>query len=410
MNTAMPEKALYLDLLKKGQFNVPDFIYVPAEDFKQENFDALAVFLESHKESYKVIARSAHPRESFYKGGTFESLETYADVGGIRYARKRMIKSIRTTAALSIKRQQKFNNAPPIDPEEMGVVVMPFIDGASVMAKKIGNEWEFGYCRERSRKVQTDPYITKTPHDARLLQMSEDIEAYLGCRCEIEYLISEAGKLHLVQAKDISSFEMLEQKESERSIRLDGLRRFRKRRNYRERPIYVMDNRAFYIDLISKCEDFLQGEGKTVTFGDILDLFSAYQETLETFALKHERFGILGISIHEAEDLFQIANHFLDDLPDLQERLTTALHQHLYATDTFLTEADTLIAKDRFRVNLCTHDAYGIDTVRTPRWYLYWNTNRHEQVLKEIKRIGFKTGDTVGIDVDTEEIPTLFRW
>ncbi|MFP4087993.1 MAG: hypothetical protein ACLFUL_14515 [Desulfobacteraceae bacterium] len=40
----------------------------------------------------------------------------------------------------------------------------------------------------------------------------------------------------------------------------------------------------------------------------------------------------------------------------------------MYKIDYFLSEADTLIVKDKIGVNLCTHDAYGIDTVRYPYW------------------------------------------
>ena len=57
------QKARNLELLRAGGFNVPDFIYVPAEDFRNENFDTLKAFLERHRESYKVLARSAHPHE-----------------------------------------------------------------------------------------------------------------------------------------------------------------------------------------------------------------------------------------------------------------------------------------------------------------------------------------------------------
>ena len=92
METKIPEKAALLTLLKEGKFNVPDFIYVSASDFKNENFKALETFLDRHRESFKVIARSAHLREAFFKGGTFDSLETYADLGGIQYARKKIIK------------------------------------------------------------------------------------------------------------------------------------------------------------------------------------------------------------------------------------------------------------------------------------------------------------------------------
>ena len=73
-------------------------------------------FLEQHRESYKVIARSAHPQESFYKAGTFDSLETYADLGGILYARKRMIRYAQTTKRnYHLAGQQYFEGAPTID-------------------------------------------------------------------------------------------------------------------------------------------------------------------------------------------------------------------------------------------------------------------------------------------------------
>jgi hypothetical protein len=71
--TAIPEKPRLLLQLKKGKFNIPDFIYVSASDFKNERFDDLKAFLDRHRESFKVITRSAHPHEEFFKGGTFDS-------------------------------------------------------------------------------------------------------------------------------------------------------------------------------------------------------------------------------------------------------------------------------------------------------------------------------------------------
>jgi hypothetical protein len=263
MGKKIPEKASLLEKLKANGFNVPDFIFVPAQTFETKDFKGLAAFLETHKKSYKVIARSAHPLESAYKGGTFDSLETYADIDGIIYARNRIIRLAKTAKKLSIRRQQIFNHAPSINLEEMGMVVMPFIEGSSVMAKMIRDHWEFGYCRNREHKMQTEPHITRVPHDRKLLQLSQAIEKKLGFACEIEYIISMEGEIHVVQAKDISCIETLEEKESERSIRLDGIRRIRKQRNYRERPVYVMDNKAFYIDIIGQCEDLGPAGRKT---------------------------------------------------------------------------------------------------------------------------------------------------
>ncbi len=407
---AIPEKARLLEKLKSGGFKVPDFIYVPAEDFRRENLDDLEVFFKGCRDCFKVIARSGHPKEEYFKGGTFDSLETYADVGGIVYARKRMINFADTANRLSIMRQQKFNNAPEIEPEEMGVIVMPFIDGTSVMAKELGDSWEFGYCRDRVHKVKSEPYITRTPHDRRLLQLSEDIQKYLGFRCEIEYIVATDGEIFVVQAKDISHIETLEMKESERSIKLDSIRRIRKRRSYRERPIYVMDTRAFYINVISRCEDMVLGcRGPAPSVEDIIRTITDYEQELENFTLRYERFGVLGLSVEVPEVLNQVANHYLDDTPELQKKLSQALHSNAYKIDFFLSEADTLIAKENIRLNMCSHDAYGIDTVRNPLWSVYWLAEKNKEVVKKFRALGFRTGDFVGIDIDSEEKPTIYR-
>lgn len=409
-NTTLPEKPRLLQQLKDGKFNIPDFVYLSASDFRNEKFEELNAFLDRHRESFKVITRSAHPKEQYFKGGTFDSLETYADLGGVKYARTKIINLAKTAKQLSIKRQQKFNNSPEIDPEDMGVIVMPFISGTSVMAKMLGNHWEFGYCRDRIHKVQREPYITRTPHDRRLIKLSEKIQQYLGHRCEIEYVVSEEDQIYVVQAKDISHIETLQQQQGQRSIQLDGVRRIRMNHNYRERPVFVMDNKAFYMEIIGKCEDFVFGEKKTrPTIENIFQIITEYQKRLEDFALRQERFCVLGLSIQEPEELYQIANHYLDDSPDLQAMLSKALHDNLYKIDYFLSEADTLLAKDKFRVNLCGHDAYGIDTVRNPMWSVYWHMDKHDKMVKAFKRLGFKTGDTVGIEIDSDEKPIVYR-
>jgi len=410
MQSNLPEKARLLEQLKEGKFNLPDFIYVPASDFKNEKFEALENFLSNHSEGFKVIARSAHPQEDFFKPGTFDSLETYADLAGIKYARKRIIDLATTSRRLSVLRQQKFNSAPEIDPNEMGIVVMPFIEGTSVMAKRLGDRWEFGYSRDRIHKVQSEPYITNTPHDRKLLLLSEDIQKYLGFKCEIEYIISGDGEIHVVQAKDISHIETLAEREEERSITLDGVRRIRKRRNYRERPIYVMDSREYYLGIIDKCEDMVHGcEGPQPGIEDIIGMIESYEQELKEFALRHERFAVLGLSIRVPEELYQIANHYLEEQSDLQKRLSKVLHNDLYKRDYFLSEADTIIAKDKIRVNLGSHDAYGIATVRNPLWSAYWHIEKHDKIVREFQRLGFKTGDTIGIDIGSEERPTVYR-
>ncbi len=96
-------------------------------------------------------------------------------------------------------------------------------------------------------------------------------------------------------------------------------------------------------------------------------------------------------------------------MPDAQKALSKALNDNMYKIDYFLSEADTLIVKDKIRINLCSHDAYGIDTVRYPLWFVYWNVNRDDLVVREFRRLGFKTGDIIGVDVGYEERPRLFR-
>ncbi|MEW5734948.1 MAG: hypothetical protein AB1921_08835 [Thermodesulfobacteriota bacterium] len=410
MAAGMPEKARLLARLRDGRFNVPELIYVPAEDFEKENFGALRDFLSRHQESFKVIARSAHPMEEFFKGGTFDSLETYADLAGIQYARKRIVTLAKTAKSLSILRQQMFSDAPRVDLDDMGIIIMPFITGMSVMAKQLGENWEFGYCCDTRQKIQVDPYVTNTPHDIRLLAMSEEIQKYLGFRCEIEFIAAETGEIYVVQAKDISRFDTRELTRVTHSIKLDGIRRIRVQKNYRERPVFVMDNKSFYIKLIGRCEDFVLGtEGKPKpSIEEILSIIEDYEKEMEEFAVLHERYAVLGLSIREPKELYQVANHYLEDFPPIQEKLSKALSANLYKMDYFLAEADTLVAKDRFRINLCSHDAYGIDTLRNPLWSVYWNVERHDAVVKAFRRMGIKTGDSVGIDIGQESKPTLY--
>jgi len=404
----IPEKARLLERLKQGGFKVPEFVYLSARDFREENFTTLEDFLKRHGEDYKVIVRSAHPQEESFRGGTFDSLETYADLAGIKYARSKIITLAKTARRLSILRQQWFNNAPEIDLDEMGIVVMPFIEGDNVMAKMLGDHWEFGYCkRDRAKNLYKEPFITYTPHDRALLELSTRIQKYLGFVCEIEYLIDEEGEIFVVQAKDISNVETLQ---VIRSIKLEGVRRIRKRRNYRERPLYVMDQQALYMKVIEKCEGLVHGwEDPRPEIEDILEVISSYEKELEDFALKHERFAVLGLSIDVPDDLYQIANHYLYDTPELQKELSKALRNNIYKRDYFLAEADTLITKDKMRVNLGAHEAYGIATVRNPLWSVYWRTKWDDRIVKELKHLGFKTGDTVAIVLDEEERPTLYR-
>jgi hypothetical protein len=410
MSTDLPEKAELLEKLSQGRFNVPRFLYLPAEDFARENFGGLEKFLSEECAGHKVIVRSCHHQEEYFKGGTFDSLETYSDLGGVKYARNRIIKAAREEKRLSILRQRKFANAPEIDPDQTGVIVMPFIEGINVMAKVVWDHWEYGYSRSRRSQFECGPYITSTPHDRALIKLSDDIQSHLGFKCEIEYVISPDGEIYVVQAKDISKVETLEYKEAELAVHLDGLRRIRKRRNYRERPIFVMDNHTFYLELIGLCENQVQTEGRAPEIRELLDKVADYEKSMEEFSLRHERFGVLGLCIIVPDELFQIANHYLDDYPEQQQEFSRVLFRNQYRIDQFLSEADTLISREAFRRNLCSHDAYGINTVRNPIWSVYWLAERHEEVVKRFREMGYMTGDYVGIEVDSSDRPTVFRF
>jgi len=410
MNDNITEKVRLLNQLKDNDFNVPDFIYVSALDLENGNLQALESFLNRHTESYKVFVRSAHPKEEFFKSGTFDSIETYADLTGVKFAISRIISLAKSKHRLSILRQKKFNNAPEIDMNDMGAIVMPFVEGMSVMTKMLGKMWEYGYSRDRSHKVSSEPYITNTPHDRRLISISEEIQQFLGFQCEIEYIITGEGDIYIVQARDISHIEVLEQKEHDRAVKMNGLRRFRRRRNYRERPIYVMDIKALYTGIIDIFDDIInREEDSKFAIEELLEVIAQYEKEWEEFALKYERFAILGLSIEVPEDLYQVANQYIDDMPDLQKHLIKALHENQYRRDYFLAEADTIIAKEKIRINLGSHEAYGIDTVRTPLWSVFWSIERHDQVIGEFKRLGFKTGDSIVIDVGVDDIPTVYR-
>jgi ubiquinone/menaquinone biosynthesis C-methylase UbiE len=40
---------------------------------------------------------------------------------------------------------------------------------------------------------------------------------------------------------------------------------------------------------------------------------------------------------------------------------------------------------------------------------VYWEIERHDRIVQEFKRIGFKTGDFVCIDIDANDKPTVCR-
>lgn len=127
---------------------------------------------------------------------------------------------------------------------------------------------------------------------------------------------------------------------------------------------------------------------------------------MEHFAQQYERLAVLGLHVRPPSDPYQIAKHYLDEMPDAQKVVYKALNDNMYQIDYFLSEADTLIVKDKIGINLCSHDAYGIDTVRYPLWFVYWNVDRDDQVVREFTRHGVLGPVTLsGSTWGTESVP-----
>ena len=406
----IPEKPRLLGILKDAGFDVPDFLFMSGEDFDKGNFNKLKDFLDHSCSSFKVIVRSAHPLEDRFKGGTFDSLETNCDVNGILYARNRITKLARHAKRLNILRQQRFHGAPQIDIDQMGIVVMQYIEGLQVMAKKLGDQWEFGISGYAKEGGQVESYITRRPPDERLIELSETIQSQLGFRCEIEYILDHDGLIHVVQARDISLIDLLEQNRFEQTLRLDGIRRLRKRSNYRERVIYAMDNPSIYERIMAMSSELLKEQERVEEkFGEILKVIEEYEQELEQFSLKYQHYAVLGLKIRIPDELFHKVSHCLDELPEYQAWLTQVLLENQYQIDYFLSEADTILAKDRLRLNLCTHAAYGVDSVRNPLWFIHWTPEHHDAVVNQFRKLGFKTEDMIGIEISPEERPIVYR-
>ena len=141
-----------------------------------------------------------------------------------------------------------------------------------------------------------------------------------------------------------------------------------------------------------------------------LEIIASQETEFEDFALKHERYAILGLSIDPPKDLYQIANHYLEEMPDLQAPLSKALYNNLYKRDYFLSEADTLIAREDIRINLGSHDAYGIATVRNPVWSVYWYQDRDEPITRQLKETWVQNGGHASASISAwKEKPTVYR-
>lgn len=55
MEQSQPEKIRLLKILNNAGFDVPDFVYLTAEDFMNENFGRLKDFFKESAQGFKVI-------------------------------------------------------------------------------------------------------------------------------------------------------------------------------------------------------------------------------------------------------------------------------------------------------------------------------------------------------------------
>ncbi len=413
-----PDKVAFLEKLQSGGFNIPDFIYLSSEELNNNCQTAINAFLKANSGAACVIVRSAHPLEARYKGGTFDSFESTADFDGIRFAFRKIVRSCRTSKRLAICRQQAFEGAPPLNPDDMGILIMPYIDGRSVMAKTVEGKWEFGYARQSDNLIFRDPYLTSTPHDNQLYELSERIRSFLGFRCELEYILSGDGQLFIVQARDISGAPASEEapvspagRRGRGHVRFDGVHRVRGLCNHRIRPVFVMNNREFSLEIMDACcSDRCSGDNRDDGMvQQILDIIDDFDQRLDRFALSHPRYAVLGTDIHLL-DLFHFTHHFFEKVPHARQQIDGALRKTQYAIESFLAEADTLIAKRKTRFNLCTHNAYGISSVRNPLWTVFWDEDRSESILNDLGALGIQTGEIIEIEINAPGIPVLYRF
>jgi hypothetical protein len=289
MATKLPEKALHLEMLKKGRFNVPDFIYVPAEDFKNENFEKLRSFLKRHQESFKVIARSAHPLEEAFKPGTLIHWKPMRMWPGFNMPEN-------GSSNGKIGQQTLHFEAAEIQPragtgsEDMGIIVMPFINGNGVMAKMLGNSWEFGYCRTVPTRWKANRLSPKPPTTRVFWKSPRRFRNTSVSNAKSNTSFPGMVKSTWSRPRIFLTLRPWMKKEDERSVHLDGIRRIRKRSNYRERPVFVMDNTAFYMDIIDRCENIVMANDPPESrIQDALEIIASQEAECEDFAMRYER-------------------------------------------------------------------------------------------------------------------------
>lgn len=137
-----PEKVSGLEKLATNNFQVPEYRkYISAEECEKgltpELHKELAKLLEGHS-NRRLIVRSAHPQESEFSGGAFDSViidlwkikngeQKYLSqtelAEAIMAARKEIVEMAKPENSLQVRRDLKHKEIKDFDPEKMGIYI-----------------------------------------------------------------------------------------------------------------------------------------------------------------------------------------------------------------------------------------------------------------------------------------------
>jgi hypothetical protein len=431
-NSVMSEKAgllqklsqdrAFLDNLRKYNAEIPPFLLFTRSDFEGSNFGELERFLRLI-ESDKIIVRSAHPLEERFKGGTFSSYTNQEktkqwqnerwlpkNVHTVLSLRDKIIHDARYAKSLSIRRQQKFDGAPIINPDDIGAMVMPFCSGCRVMVKQLDGEWEYGYDGIIISKVNYRS-LSSVDFHGHLKDISELIQDKIGLPLEIEYVWDQKHKIvYVVQLRGISRFKSEHSSigpiVADTSNICSDISICRARRNdefVRTRPFYVIDEeKEFWTD--ERLQATLAMPSFSINFEGFyktaIDGLLERKERFEKFALEHRNFGI-----YLKNSSF--THQFLICSQDHERKLPAELSIGDIGGDSlnycgmlyypFFLEADTVITPSCSSITKHAHDAFGINNINNPFWLIMLYSDGYkyaEDVLKDIK-----TGTRVKIQI-----------
>ncbi|MBU0980639.1 MAG: hypothetical protein KJ709_07555 [Nanoarchaeota archaeon] len=408
----VPNKVEFLDRLRgktKG-LKIPEQVYLSREHFEQGEFGELEGFLEGPEE---IIVRSALMEENEFKGGTFSSYRNGGKRNGQRYRLAPTVETVKTlrgwivedaryAKSLAIRRQQKFNNAPEINPEDIGAQVMRYEEGCKIMAKQVREKWEFGYvglkCPLDGAHMQD--HLSDHAWNDDLVPVSERIQDMLGIGAEIEYIWDQKNdRLIVVQVKDITGrvteAEPRMHDEDPVYILADFcLNRMRKtEESYRERQLFKVDDYEHLIPAIS--DRYIQEEG---TFVKCLEEARAMKDEYERFALENEHYAVY---IGEVERTNRFVGYVTRNHPDVKDfhigdgNYGFGLRYCGMMYYPFVAEADTVINFTVSSITGHSHQLFGIDNINNPLWLLIFGEGDCLNLSGLTK--GLQTGCKIGV-------------